>query len=264
MDYGDIHTPRLGNGDDDNMPLQRCMHEGKHAWRWGDSGKAYTYDSDDEESEKAAKKKAIDQGPAIGGGSLEKAAPTLEEMYRDEIKGSSEYARASEEATDPDIKSMFLVMSQDELRHAEMLKTIMVKPLVAPAPESTLTEMGMSKSLIIDIAKIQDNTCYGIVLKANTEDLQGDIMSAEDIRVAMHGFMEEFRTINKDHADDIDACPVECWQAKEPGSLGNSRYGPGDWLMGVKIHDPEVLRAVHEGKLRSYSIEGVGQRVPLM
>lgn len=262
MDYGDIHTPRLGNGDD-NMPLQRCMHEGKHAWRWGSTGKAYTYDSDDEESEKAAKKRAIDQGLAIGGGSLEKAAPTLEEMYQDELKGSSEYARASEEATDPDIKSMFLSMSQDELRHAETLKAIMVKqPLAtppAPAPDTS-----MSKSLVIDIAKIQDNTCYGIVLKANTEDLQGDIMSPEDIRVAMHGFMEEYRTINKDHADDIDACPVECWQADKPGSLGNSRYGPGDWLMGVKIHDPEVLRAVHEGKLRSYSIEGVGQRVPLM
>ena len=34
--------------------------------------------------------------------------------------------------------------------------------------------------------------------RANTEDLQGDIMSPEDIRVAMHGFMEEYRTINKD------------------------------------------------------------------
>ena len=262
MDYGDIHTPRLGNGDD-NMPLQRCMHEGKHAWRWGSTGKAYTYDSDDEESEKAAKKRAIDQGLAIGGGSLEKAAPTLEEMYQDELKGSSEYARASEEATDPDIKSMFLSMSQDELRHAETLKAIMVKQPLA-APPAPAPDTSMSKSLVIDIAKIQDNTSYGIVLKANTEDLQGDIMSPEDIRVAMHGFMEEYRTINKDHADDIDACPVECWQADKPGSLGNSRYGPGDWLMGVKIHDPEVLRAVHEGKLRSYSIEGVGQRVPLM
>lgn len=259
MDYSDIHTPRLGNGDD-NMPLQRCMHEGKHAWRWGSTGKAYTYNSDDPEDEKNAKRRAIDQGLAIGGGSLEKAAPTLDEMYRDEIRGSSEYARASEEATDPDIKSMFLSMSQDELRHAETLKAIMVKqPSAAPA-----TETGMSKSLVIDIAKIQDNTCYGIVLKANTEDLQGDVMSPEDIRIAMHGFMEEFRTINKDHADDIDACPVECWQAKEPGSLGNSRYAPGDWLMGVKIRDQEVLRAVREGKLRSYSIEGVGTRVPLM
>ena len=261
MDYGDIHTPRLGNGDDDNMPLQRCMHEGKHAWRWGDSGKAYTYESDEEEE--TAKKRAIEQGLAIGGGSLEKSAPSLEEMYRDELKGSGEYAKASEEAADPDIKSMFLSMSQVELRHAQTLKAIMVKQPLA-APPAPAPDTSMSKSLVIDIAKIQDNTCYGIVLKANTEDLQGDIMSPEDIRVAMHGFMEEFRTINKDHADDIDACPVECWQAKEPGSLGNSRYAPGDWLMGVKIHDQEVLLAVREGKLRSYSIEGVGQRVPLM
>lgn len=247
MDYGDVHVPRLG---DDNMPLQRCEHEGKPAWRWGESGKAYTYEPGNEESEQNAKKQAIDQGLAIGGGTLKKdAVPSLDEMINDELKGSGDYARASDEATDPEIKSMFLSMSQDELRHSEMLKTIAAQQ--------------MTKAWVIDIAKVQDNCIYGIVLKANTEDLQGDIMSPDDIRVAMHEFMEEFRTINKNHTDDIDACPVECWQAKEPGTLGNSRYNPGDWLMGVKIHDAEVLRAVQEGKLRSYSIEGVGQRVPL-
>ena len=126
--------------------------------------------------------------------------------------------------------------------------------------KSSLTEKGFSKSLTIEIAKVQDNVVYGVVLHANKPDLQGDVMSPDDIRKAMHEFMEEFRTINKDHADDINACPVECWQAKEPGKIGNSAYGEGDWLMGTKINDPAILADVLTGKYKSYSIEGTGHR----
>ncbi len=250
IDISDVHTPRLGSTADDNMPLQRCEHEGKPAWRWGESGKAYTYEPGNEESERRARKQAISQGLAIGGGTLKKdAVPSLDEMIADELKGSGDYARASDEATDPDIKSMFLSMSQDELRHSEMLKTIAAQQ--------------MTKAWTVDIAKIADNVIYGIVLKANTEDLQGDFMSPDDIREAMHDYMAQYRSININHADDIDACPVECWQAKESGTLGNSRYNPGDWIMGTRIYDESILQAVREGKFRSYSIEGVGQRVPL-
>ena len=129
--------------------------------------------------------------------------------------------------------------------------------------KSSLTEKGFSKSLTIEIAKVQDNVVYGVVLHANKPDLQGDVMSPGDIRKAMHDYMAEYRSININHESDIDACPVECWQAKDPGTLGNSRYNTGDWIMGTRVYDENVLRAVQEGKLRSYSIEGIGTREPL-
>jgi len=195
-----------------------------------------------------------------GGEEMRSAPSSLQEMIDDEIKGSNEYSEVAGRATDPDIKSQFLSMSQDELRHAEMLTAMMMKQ---PMPPVAPIEAGIGKSLTIDIAKVQGNVIYGVVLHANKPDLQGDIMHPDDIRKAMHEFMEEFRTINKDHADDINACPVECWQAKDPGMLGNSKFDIGDWLMGTKINDPAMLSAVLEGKYKSYSIEGVGTREPI-
>lgn len=49
------------------MPLKKCNQSGKPGWKWGDAGKCYTYTPDNKASEKAAKKKAIDQGIAIEG-----------------------------------------------------------------------------------------------------------------------------------------------------------------------------------------------------
>ena len=173
----------------------------------------------------------------------------------DEANGNREYTEAAERAQDPELKKMLLELAADELGHA--------KRLTAWIEANQPAEKSYPKSLTIEIAKVQDNVVYGIVLHANKPDLQGDIMSPDDIRKAMHEFMEEFRTINKDHADDINACPVECWQAKDAGLLGASEFGPGDWLMGTKINDPAMLAAVLAGDYRSYSIEGVGTREPI-
>lgn len=52
------------------MPLMRCQEEDKPGWKWGDSGKCYIYDAGNEESEAAAKEKAMKQAVAIGGGEV--------------------------------------------------------------------------------------------------------------------------------------------------------------------------------------------------
>jgi hypothetical protein len=46
------------------MPLQRCETDGQSGWKWGDGGKCYLYSDDD--SERAARKKALAQGIAMG------------------------------------------------------------------------------------------------------------------------------------------------------------------------------------------------------
>jgi hypothetical protein len=48
------------------MPLKRCEVEGQLGWQWGDAGKCYVYTADDEESEAAARKKAMAQAAAMG------------------------------------------------------------------------------------------------------------------------------------------------------------------------------------------------------
>ncbi len=48
------------------MPLNRCQDDGKPGWKWGESGKCYVYTADDDESEAAARKKALAQAAAMG------------------------------------------------------------------------------------------------------------------------------------------------------------------------------------------------------
>jgi len=48
------------------MPLKRCETDGKPGWKWGDEGKCYPYTAGNEESEKAARKKALAQAAAMG------------------------------------------------------------------------------------------------------------------------------------------------------------------------------------------------------
>lgn len=47
------------------MPIKRTTVGGKPAYKYGDSGKAYTYTAGDERSRKAAKAKAAKQGRAM-------------------------------------------------------------------------------------------------------------------------------------------------------------------------------------------------------
>lgn len=48
------------------MPLNRCQADDKPGWKWGDAGKCYVYTAGNEESETAAKKKALAQASAMG------------------------------------------------------------------------------------------------------------------------------------------------------------------------------------------------------
>lgn len=66
------------------MPIQNCSSEGQPGFKWGDSGKCYTYTPGSEFSRKEARKKALAQGIAIGDIDLQRGIgydPQSEEMY---------------------------------------------------------------------------------------------------------------------------------------------------------------------------------------
>lgn len=176
----------------------------------------------------------------------------------DETEGAGRYASLVDCAKDPDLKKLLQELSGEELGHAKRL-TAWIEAH-KPAEEA---QKSAPKHILVEIAKVSRNVVYGVVLKPGIADLQGDIMSPDDIQKACHEYMAEYRTININHAADIKACPVECWITKEAGKLGDREYPAGSWLMGTRIDDPEVMRGVHEGLFKSYSIEGEGTREPL-
>lgn len=47
------------------MPVKRSTKDGKPCYKWGESGKCYTYTANDKTSRDRAKAKALKQGRAI-------------------------------------------------------------------------------------------------------------------------------------------------------------------------------------------------------
>ena len=68
------------------MPVQRCTLNGKPGFRWGKSGKCYTYDPGSETSKNRAKKKAILQGAAIKASGFKEDAVKPEHFFITQLK----------------------------------------------------------------------------------------------------------------------------------------------------------------------------------
>jgi len=64
------------------MPVKTCQEGGKPGYKFGDSGKCYTYTPGNEESRKRAKEKAARQGRAI---QVNKAVSIIKSI-REELK----------------------------------------------------------------------------------------------------------------------------------------------------------------------------------
>lgn len=66
------------------MPVQTCQKDGEPGYRWGESGKCYTYTSGDDDGRAEARRKAEAQGAAIrASGWREKAAKLEPEIERE-------------------------------------------------------------------------------------------------------------------------------------------------------------------------------------
>ena len=58
------------------MPVIRCKEDGKPGYKWGNSGKCYTYTSGDKQSREDAKSKAEAQGRAAHASGYEGSSDT--------------------------------------------------------------------------------------------------------------------------------------------------------------------------------------------
>jgi len=63
------------------MPVNECQLDGKSGYKWGDGGKCYTYNSDNEQSKKDAKQKALNQGIAMGDIDISKSFENGEDNF---------------------------------------------------------------------------------------------------------------------------------------------------------------------------------------
>jgi hypothetical protein len=100
----------------------------------------------------------------------------------------------------------------------------------------------------------------GIVLEPETEDGQGDIYSADEIRKTAHQFMADYRGQGNGWMHQTyghkDLHIVESYIAPVDFEANGQKVKKGTWLMSTLVLSDEIWKNVKEGKITGYSIRG--------
>jgi len=141
------------------------------------------------------------------------------------------------------------------------------------SPDSPFWEVSLSqgpkveKSWEAEILKSDDEKqlIYGVVMKPDVPDSQGDVASREEIEEAAHVYLEKSRFIDYRHEKVLpqsSAIPVESYIAPVDFEMNGRKVPAGSWVMVTHIKDPKIWKEVKEGLIKSYSIRGFGTRIP--
>jgi len=105
---------------------------------------------------------------------------------------------------------------------------------------------------------------YGVVLEPDSEDLQGDVMTAEDIEKAAYGWMERSQQGGHMHVSPVEGAKVvESYIA--PCDIpvettdGTETIKKGSWVLAMRW-PPEIWEGIQKGRLTGYSVGGTGVR----
>ena len=98
-----------------------------------------------------------------------------------------------------------------------------------------------------------------MVLEPDTVDAQGEKVDAEEIEKACHAFMAS-RVIGLEHEGQAKAELVENYIAPVNFEIGSEKIKKGTWIVGVKVHDPEIWRKIKSGELTGFSIGGYAMK----
>lgn len=120
----------------------------------------------------------------------------------------------------------------------------------------------VAKEYLANLVKSDDakRVVYGIVLEPETEDTQGDIVSAEEIEKAAHHFLIASRTVGDRHRNPAKAAVVESYIAPADLEIGDQSVKKGTWVMAVKVPDDRLWQAIQTGDYTGFSIGGFGVR----
>ena len=141
------------------------------------------------------------------------------------------------------------------------------------APVRAIETVDLAKSVAsIPIFKVEheQRVVRGVVLEPCSPtfcepDAQGDIIEAEEIESASHGFMAGLlrgeNAIDIDHERVADAVVVESFLAPVEFEEGGQTIRKGSWVLAVKVFDDELWESVKDGSRTAFSIGGRAERV---
>jgi hypothetical protein len=136
----------------------------------------------------------------------------------------------------------------------------MQKPSSKKKKKTDKKEPEVQKS--VDLFKLDEDQrlVYGVVLVPDVEDLQGDVISKEEIQAAAHDYQVKSRLIKAQHKAPTDAEVVESYIAPVDIPIGNGIAPAGSWIMVTRVNSAAMWAAIKKGEITGYSIGGMGER----
>jgi rubrerythrin len=194
----------------------------------------------------------------------------------DEQRAIDTYKTQAAGIDDAPIKELLLHIAGEEQTHfdelSKVLATLQQKAVDAadvhvdaPLPEKKDLDNGtVTKSISIPIQKLDEyqHKVFGIVLSPDEVDLQGDIITKEEIEKASDLYMERYQQVGEQHERQADAFVVQNYIAPVDFMLGTELVKAGAWVMCIKVNDPNIWEDVVSGKITGLSIGGMGHRTP--
>lgn len=284
------------------MPVMRCQSDGRPGYKWGESGHCYTYEPGNERSRRDAKRRAYIQGYAINARRASEKVAKIDDADRatvveiidglidDELEAIDSYDAAADVIPDAHVRDVLEHIRDEEVHHAEELRELLaavqkdadVRDVHVDAPVgaiaykpcerkfesdngSTTVACDTQKSLYVPIAKIDamKHKVYGIVLSPNEVDLQGDMVTEEEIEKASDMYMTRYQRVGYQHMRSADAVVVQNYIAPVDFMLGSEYVRKGAWVICIKVNDEEIWKDVVEGKITGLSIGGIAKSTPI-
>ena len=110
-------------------------------------------------------------------------------------------------------------------------------------------------------ADCEKHTVTGIVYEPDTEDAQGDFMTAEEIEKAAHYFLKNSGKVDIQHSfkEEESAVVVESYVTKSDGVINGHDVKKGTWIATVEINNDEIFKDIEDGKITGFSMGGTGK-----
>jgi hypothetical protein len=107
---------------------------------------------------------------------------------------------------------------------------------------------------------------YGVVLRPNVVDAQGDFYDEGEVRKAAHAYLIKSRRHDLRHQELIGEDKVQLVESFiDPVGIvwGDGLVTKqGDWIIVSHVDDDQIWKDVKSGDIKSFSIVGTGKRTP--
>ena len=97
----------------------------------------------------------------------------------------------------------------------------------------------------------------GPVLVPGEPDVDGDVVTPEQVEEVAHRFLEDYQNVDIMHRFRNVARPVESYILDEPRRINGVDLPRGTWMMTSKVYDDDVWEGIMSGEYTGYSITAV-------